>query len=182
MKRVAPIQARMAIPIEAGMAILVWIGATLFIQAFSTVPVKHYPAIAMGMLPVVGGFTALIVRDALAGAGNSFSPQLLHQIEQSRNFGLAGGFAIDSGYIFMSVFCAMITVYVVERRFLKAGLCSFFAAAVSLLGLMHSYLVTKFDVISSIQPAWEWAAAYVLMGLIFMLIPMIAKPDDNWEH
>ncbi len=171
-----------AIPIEAGMAILVWIGATLFIQAFSTVPVKHYPAIAMGMLPVVGGFTALIIRDALAGAGNGFSPQLLSQIEQSRNFGLAGVFAIDAGYIFMSVIWAMMTVYVVERRFLQAGLCSFFAAIVSLLGLMHSYQVTKFDVVSSVQPAWEWAAAYVMMGLVFMLIPLLSKPNDAWKE
>jgi AGZA family xanthine/uracil permease-like MFS transporter len=58
-----------AVPVEAGMAILVWIGATMFMQAFSSVPVKHYPAVAIGMLPPVAGFAALAVRHALAGAG-----------------------------------------------------------------------------------------------------------------
>jgi AGZA family xanthine/uracil permease-like MFS transporter len=171
-----------AVPIEAGMAILVWIGATLFIQAFSTVPTKHYPALAMGMLPVVGGFTALVIRDALAGAGNDFSPGLLHRIEQTRNFGLSGVFAIDAGYIFMSVIWAMTTVYVVERRFKQAAFCVFFAAGVSLLGLMHSYQVTKFDVISAVQPAWEWAGSYVLMGFVFLLIPLLARPEDETAH
>jgi AGZA family xanthine/uracil permease-like MFS transporter len=166
-----------AVPIEAGMAILVWIGATLFIQAFSTVPVRHYPAIAMGMLPVVGGFTALVIRDAVAGAGGSFSPQLLAQVEQSRNFGLAGVFAIDAGYIFMSVIWALITVYVIERQFRRAALGAFVAALVTAVGLMHSYQVTKFDIISSIQPAWPWVGAYLLMGLVFLVTPLIARPD-----
>src|SRR5258708_2114921 len=65
------------VPIEAGMSVFVWIGVTIFIQAFSAAPTKHYPAVAIGMLPVAGGFSALVIRHALAGVGITFSPELL---------------------------------------------------------------------------------------------------------
>jgi hypothetical protein len=63
---------------------------------------------------------------------------------------------------------------------MRAALGAFVAALVTAIGLMHSYQVTKFDVISSIQPAWQWVGAYLLMGLVFLLTPLIARPTaDN---
>lgn len=170
------------IPVEAGMAIFVWIGSTVFIQAFATVPKKHYPAVAMGMLPVVGGFSAILVRHALAGGGNEFSLELLQGIEQSRNFAVSGMFATDVGYILTSVIWASATVAIIERKFHLSALCFLFGSLLSLAGIIHSFDVKAFDVVSSMQPGTNWAIAYLATALLMLLIPYITKPLEGNEE
>ena len=164
------------VPVEAGMAVLVWIGATIFIQAFEAVPARHYPAVAVGMLPVAGGFTALVARHALVGAGVVFSPELIKRVERVRGFSLHGAFAIDAGYILMSVLWASATVFLIERRFERAALCMVLAAAACAAGMMHAYEVTASDVVATVHPAWRWCVAYLAMAGIFALVPYIARP------
>ena len=170
-----------AVPVEAGMAVLVWIGATIFIQAFSAVPARHYPAVAVGMLPVTGGFTALVARHALVGAGVTFSPELIGHIEQSRSFSLHGAFATDAGYILMSVLWASATVFLIERRFGRAAFCMAIAALACAAGLMHGYAVTSSDVVAVARPAWRWVIAYVAMAAVFVSVPWIARPTSEGE-
>jgi AGZA family xanthine/uracil permease-like MFS transporter len=168
-----------AVPVEAGMAILVWIGATMFMQAFSAVPVKHYPAVAIGMLPPVAGFAALMFRHAIAGAGVEFSPALLTKIEVTRNYAVHGVFAGDSGYIFMSILWSGSVVAMTERQFRRAAGWMLGAAGFSALGFMHATKITPFDVIGSVEPAWRWVWAYVATAAVLALIPVIARPTDE---
>ncbi len=168
-----------AVPVEAGMAILVWIGATMFMQAFSSVPVKHYPAVAIGMLPPVAGFAALLFRHALAGAGLVFSPELLTKISLSRNYALGGIFAGDSGYIFMSILWSGAVVAMVERKFRHAAGWMLGAAIFSAVGFMHATKVTPFDVIGSVSPAWPWVWAYVATAGVLAIMPWISRPTDE---
>ncbi len=170
------------VPIEAGMAILVWIGSTIFIQAFSAVESKYYPAVAIGMLPVVGGFSAIVVRHALAGAGVEFTPELLQQIADSRNFAISGMFSTDIGYIFASVIWAAATVAIIDRKFRLAAIWMLGAAVFSALGLLHAYSVQPFDVIGSVEPAWPWAASYAATAVILWLMPYIATPLKEGEE
>ena len=165
-----------AVPIEAGMAVLVWIGATIFIQAFAAVPTQHYPAVAVGMLPVAGGFTALVARHALVGAGVVFSPELIGRIERTRGFSLNGAFATDAGYILMSVVWASATVFLIERRFGRAAWCMGLAAAACAAGLMHGFAVAPGDVVAVARPAWRWVVAYLVMAGVFAVVPFIARP------
>lgn len=167
------------VPVEAGMAILVWIGATMFIQAFSAVPVKHYPAVAIGMLPPVAGFAALMFRHALSGAGVAFSPELLQKIANSRNYAVAGVFAGDSGYIFMSILWSGAVVAIVERKFRTAAGWMLGAAMFSALGFMHATKITPFDVIGAVEPAWRWVEAYLGVAAVLAIVPWIAKPTEG---
>lgn len=168
-----------AVPVEAGMAILVWIGATMFMQAFSAVPVKHYPAVAIGMLPPVAGFAALVVRHALAGAGVAFSPALLGRIAATRNYAIQGVFSGDAGYIFMSILWSGAVVAITERQFYGAALWMVGAAAASALGFMHATKVTPFDVVGTLTPAWPWVWAYLGTAAVLALIPWMARPTDD---
>ena len=170
-----------AVPVEAGMAVLVWIGATIFIQAFAAVPTRHYPAVAVGMLPVAGGFTALVARHALVGAGVTFSPELIAHIERSRSFSLNGAFATDAGYILMSVLWASATVFLIERRFIRAAFCMVLAALACAAGQMHGYAVTPSDVVAVARPVWRWVIAYVAMAAVFVFVPWIARPTSDGE-
>lgn len=168
-----------AVPVEAGMAILVWIGATMFMQAFSAVPQKHYPAVAIGMLPPVAGFAALIFRHALAGAGVAFSPELIAKISAARGYAVAGVFAGDSGYIFMSILWSGAVVAMVERKFRIAALWMVGAAGFSALGFMHATKVTPFDVIGAVEPAWRWVGAYLATAALLAAVPWIARETDE---
>lgn len=168
-----------AVPVEAGMAILVWIGATMFIQAFAAVPTPHYPAVAIGMLPPVAGFAALMFRHALSGAGVEFSPTLLQTISEKRGYAVAGVFAGDSGYIFMSILWAGAVVAIVERRFRVAALWMVVAAAFSACGFLHATRITPFDVVGSVQPAWRWVWAYLATAAVLVAVPSIAKKTDD---
>ena len=42
-----------AVPVEAGIAIIVWVGLIITIQAFEVTPQRHWPAVIMGMVPVL---------------------------------------------------------------------------------------------------------------------------------
>jgi len=167
------------VPVEAGMAILVWIGATMFMQAFSAVPTKHYPAVAIGMLPPVAGFAALMFRHALAGAGVEFSPELLSKIEATRNYAVGGVFAGDSGYIFMSIFWAGAVAAVCDRKFRVAAAWMVGAAVFSAAGFMHAVKITPFDVIGAVEPAWRWVGAYLATALVLALMPWLGRETDE---
>jgi len=43
--------------------------------------------------------------------------------------------------------------------------------------LMHSYRWTPADAELSLTPAWEWALAYLLMGLIFLSAKWLLVED-----
>lgn len=169
------------IPIEAGMAILVWIGSTIFIQAFSAVKEKHYPALAIGFLPVVGAFAAIITRHALSGAELQYSTELLQSISQNRNFAIFGVFASDMGYIFTSVIWAGATVSIIERRFNQAAIWFAIGAIFSTAGITHSYSIQAFDIVGNLSPAWKWSFSYLATAALMAAMPYIASPlaDDD---
>jgi len=167
------------IPLEAGMAILVWIGSTIFIQAFETVPKKHFPAVTIGFLPVVGGFAAIIVRHALAGSGTSFSAELLDGIAQARNFAIGGMFASDVGYIFTSVIWAAASVAIIERDFRSAAIWFLGGSVLSAAGIIHSFEIEAFDIVSRLSPAWEWSGAYLAVAALMLAMPYLSQPDSD---
>ena len=62
-----------------------------------------------------------------------------------------------------------VTVHLIERSFVSAALWCLAAAALSGVGLMHSYLFTPTDTIGSFGvPAWQYVAAYTAMAAIFL--------------
>jgi AGZA family xanthine/uracil permease-like MFS transporter len=61
------------------------------------------------------------------------------------------------------------TVHLIEKHFISAALWCLAAAALSGVGLMHSYVFTPTDTIGSFGvPAWQYAAGYTAMAAIFL--------------
>ncbi|WP_054774847.1 hypothetical protein [Methylogaea oryzae] len=109
--------------------------------------------------------------------GPAFSPALLDAFHQA-DVWIHGAFALEQGAIFTSTILAAVTVAVIERRFLQAAAWCGVAALLSSLGLMHSYLWTPADTALSLTPAWPWAQAYALMGLVFFAARWVTVADD----
>ena len=173
-----------AVPVDAGLAIVLWIGIVIAAQAFQATPAQHAPAVVIGLLPGIAAWGAFMAKSGLhaAGMGNvggpSFSPALLAEFAKT-DVWMEGAFALEQGAIFTATLLAAATVAVIERRFVQAGAWCWLAAAFSALGLMHSYRFASGDTVLSLTPAWEWAAGYACMGLVFMLARWLSAPEDT---
>lgn len=171
-----------AVPIDAGMAIILWIGIVIAAQAFQETPKSHAPAVVMGLLPGIAAWGAFMAKSGVRAAdyGNAampaFSEAMLTRFASS-DVWIGGAFALEQGCIFTAMILSALTVAVIEREFIQAALWSGAASALSATGLIHSYRWTPADTALSLTPAWEWAMAYALMGLIFLNVKRLCIAD-----
>jgi AGZA family xanthine/uracil permease-like MFS transporter len=171
-----------AVPIDAGMAIVLWIGIVITAQAFQAVPREHAPAAVMGLLPGVAAWGAFIAKTGLHAAGVGvpggvpFTDALVGSFQAFDSW-ITGAFALEQGFIFTSMLLAAATVAVIDRRFWLAAAWCAVAAVLSMLGLMHSFKWTFGDTAIDLVPAWQWAAGYGLMALVFLSAHWLTVED-----
>ncbi|MCY1011643.1 NCS2 family permease [Nannocystis pusilla] len=175
-----------AVPIEAGMAIILWIGIVITAQAFEATPREHAPAVVIGILPGVGAWGAMMAKAGLRAGGvdgmtSAMSPALV-PVFQRADVWIDGAFALEQGFIFTSMFLAAATVAVIERKLRHAAAWCFAGAALSALGFMHSYVWTPADTVLSLSPAWPFVQGYFLMGLVFLVAPLVTTRSDGPAH
>jgi AGZA family xanthine/uracil permease-like MFS transporter len=172
-----------AVPVDAGMAIVLWIGIVISAQAFQSTPREHSPAVVFGILPGIAAWGALVVKNALRTSGvgtpeKPFGEWLMEGFQRSDTW-IHGAFALEQGFIFTAMIWAATTVAIIERRFRQAGVWCFIGAALSAVGLMHSYAWTPGDTVMVLRPAWPWVAGYASMGALFMAAPWITTPSEG---
>ncbi|MCA9593801.1 MAG: NCS2 family permease [Myxococcales bacterium] len=173
-----------AVPVDAGMAIVLWIGIVISAQAFQAVPKAHAPAVVVGLLPGVGAWGALLAKNGLRAAGvggpagPAFGPDLIEAFRASDTW-IHGAFALEQGFIFTAMILSAATVELIERRFTRAAIWCWAGAALSAVGLMHSYRFTPGDTVVDLSPAWPWAAGYAAMGALFFLTRFVTEPSDG---
>jgi adenine/guanine/hypoxanthine permease len=156
------------VPIEAGMAIVLWIGVIMAAQSFEATPPRHAPAVVIGMLPGLGAWGVLMAKDGLRAGHAVFSPEIVAQMAGTGNY-IGGGFALEQGFIFTAMILSAVTVHLIEKNFVSAALWCLVAAALSGLGLMHSYSFVATDTVGSFGvPAFQYTVAYAAMAAIFL--------------
>jgi adenine/guanine/hypoxanthine permease len=163
------------VPIEAGMAIVLWIGIVMVAQAFQATPREHAPAVAVGLLPGIAAWGALMLKTGLraggaGGSGPPFSETLLGVLGQA-DVAAHGAFALEQGFLLTSMVWAAITVQIIERRFGRAALWALGGSLLSLLGLVHSYAFAPADTVQDLSfgKAWQFALAYALLAGLLAL-------------
>jgi AGZA family xanthine/uracil permease-like MFS transporter len=173
-----------AVPIDAGMAIVLWIGVVIAAQAFQAVPREHAPAVVIGLLPGLAGWSAFMAKAGLhaAGAGTPggtpFDATLIEAFGRS-DIWIDGALRLEQGFILSAMLLAATTVAVIERQFLSAAAWCLGAAALSALGLMHSYRWTPGDTVLQLSPARPWAMAYLVMAACFALARWVTVPVEQ---
>ena len=163
------------VPIEAGMAIVLYIGLVIAAQAFQATPSAHAPAVALGLLPGLAGWGAMLLKAGLraGGAGSAeqpFTAAMLKPLQQA-DVWASGAFALEQGQIITAMLLSAMVVYVIERRFLAASLCAAVASGCAWLGVIHAWRFTTSDTV--LQLGWgvgsSWAFGYLLMAVVFGL-------------
>ncbi len=161
------------VPIEAGMAIVLYIGLVITGQAFDATPRAHAAAVAMGLMPGLAGWGALLIKAGLraGGAGGPdapFGPELLEGLQQA-DVWAAGAFALEQGQIITAMLLAAMVVYAIEQRFKAACLTALVAAACSWFGLINAWQFSASD--TNLQLGWgtgaAWAQGYLAMAVVF---------------
>ncbi|HUU83060.1 MAG TPA: NCS2 family permease [Phycisphaerae bacterium] len=195
------------IPIEAGVAIVLWIGIVITAQAFQATPREHAPAVAVGLFPAIAAWGATICAGAFIqaqmqplpdfppeqvaplapiGPANTMEDMLRMDHPQAGLRTEANGFLIhgmnllSSGYIFTCMILAAVSAYLIDRKFLSAGVWALAGALLTAIGLMHAYRISGnevgFQFIFTDPPAageglafdgLRIAVGYVLMALLF---------------
>ncbi len=156
-----------AIPLEAGMGILLWVGIIITAQAFQETPKAHALAVALGLFPAIAAWALMVLEQGLKAVGSSL---LALASQPQSGIALRGLISVERGFLFTSMIMASIAVWLIERQFLKAAGWAFVAAALSLLGLIHAYVLTPGGLVSptALHLGSPFVISYTLCGLFFL--------------
>ncbi len=146
------------VPVVAISPILLYIGMLIGSQAFQESPHKHAPAVVMAIIPSLAAWGKLQIDNSLGSVANihHVTPEMIAAMAQTGI--LYSGLAIlGGGSILAGVILGSITVYIVERDFMKAGAFSFTGGVLTFFGLMHGEAI-------GINQTPGVALAYVVVG------------------
>jgi AGZA family xanthine/uracil permease-like MFS transporter len=118
-----------AIPGPAILPVLVFIGLEITAQSFHATPVKHYPAVAIACVPALAALVK-IQSDKLLAAGAVPSARLAEELFSVR--------LLAAGFIVTSLLWAGLVTALVDRRLGQAAAWCLAAAALTLVGVIHS--------------------------------------------
>jgi len=185
-----------AVPPEAGIAIIVWVGLIITVQAFEATPQRQWPAVIIGMIPVVLSWATFNVKNAIriaeAGADFRFSQSLVDRFHAAGTY-IDGGFAVEQGAFFAALILSAATVFIIERRLYAAAGWMLVASLLSLLGLMHAWKFAGGDTIGSLPlldrlvhvaepgpllPAIMFAVGYATLALLLCAAKWFTIPSE----
>lgn len=126
-----------AIPVVAILPILLYIGMLIGSQAFQETPLRHAPAIVLGVIPHLAHWGGAMVKGALVAAGVAeITPELstrlagegvlLHALE-----------VLGNGAALSGIVLAASTVFIIERQLWRAASFACVGAVLTFFGLMH---------------------------------------------
>jgi AGZA family xanthine/uracil permease-like MFS transporter len=156
------------VPMEAGIAIVLWIGIIISAQAYQATPRAHAPAVVVGLFPAFAAWGLNILKLGYQGAGVTLAEQAASGVPINGFLGLV---ALDRGFIFSSMILAAISVFLIERDFLKASLWSLAASILTFFGVIHTYRFQGNETISVLgwNAGRNFAFGYLCFTVMFML-------------
>jgi AGZA family xanthine/uracil permease-like MFS transporter len=143
------------LPLPAIVPILLYIGFMIGAQAFQVSPRIHAAAIVAALIPNIAAWATGLMDNVLAAAGTSAA-----QVGEEKLLGAGvvyeGMKILGQGAILAGLVLGAIVAFIIDRRFLQAGLFGLFGAALSWIGLIHGEEV-------------KWAAnAQVALGYLLL--------------
>jgi AGZA family xanthine/uracil permease-like MFS transporter len=155
------------VPMEAGIAIVLWIGVVIAAQAFQATPKVHAPAVVVGLFPAFASWGMNLLKQGYLGAGTTISAEVAKGVSINGFMGMA---ALESGFIFASMILAAISVFLIDRDFLKAALWSLAAGVMSFFGVIHSFAFVGNETIQVYgwNVGGKFAFGYLCFTVIFV--------------
>jgi AGZA family xanthine/uracil permease-like MFS transporter len=167
------------LPQAAMFPILVFVGLEITAQSFQATPVRHYPALALAMLPALAYLATIPLHSALAGRAPAPASAPVVQTL----------YALANGFIISSMLWAAALAALLDGRLVRSGVYLLIAGVCALFGVIHSpfaqermalpgSVLAQLPAQARFQTPYHWAAAYGLMALVFFgLACFPAKPE-----
>jgi AGZA family xanthine/uracil permease-like MFS transporter len=197
------------VPMEAGVAIVLWIGIVITAQAYQAVPRRHAPAVAVGLFPAIAAYGVITYQNALLAvmplwshytatnpeAGISMTnvwmmlsqlnPSALAIDPQGQEY-MRGMIVLERGFIFTSMIWAAISVFLIDREFLKAAITACIASILAFIGLIHAYEITTNGIVTpfSLGAGSSWALAYLFCAFFLFSFDIYLRkwPQVNGQE
>lgn len=189
------------IPKASVAPILIFIGFEIMILAYSVSPKKHAMAVNFAILPSILNFGYIKVKILLEHVqrmGDQLST-LLKDASPAVKTILAGLIpasvqaeypyleALGQGYVLTAMIWGAVIAFLIDQRIIAASLTLFIAGVMSLFGLIHSatssgelYLPWEMQFSHSIP--YDFASAYVILGVFLLLTSLVSKASENADH
>ncbi len=162
------------VPMEAGIAIVLWIGVMIGAQAFQATPRSHAPAVVVGLFPAFAAWGVNILKQAYMGAGTTLAEQAAKGIPIN---GAMGMLALEKGFIFSSMILAAVSVFLIEKDFLKACVWSAAGMVLAFFGIIHTFKFMGNETSSVIgwNAGGEFAFGYLCFALVFLVFYLLRQ-------
>jgi AGZA family xanthine/uracil permease-like MFS transporter len=160
-----------ALPDAAMFPILVFVGLEITAQSFHATPIRHYPAVALAIMPALAYLLKITLGETLGGSAPSPNAARLVQSLTC----LANGFIV-SGLLWAAALAALL-----DGKLRRSALYFVICAAFAFVGIIHSpradeVIGLPWDVLHEMkmtealryQTPYHWTGAY-LMAAVFLL-------------
>jgi AGZA family xanthine/uracil permease-like MFS transporter len=173
------------LPTAAMFPILVFVGLEITAQSFHATPTRHYPALALAMVPALA-YLALTVVKNLFGPAVPDSEDARLVLQTLR--------CLANGFLITGLLWAAALAMILDGKLRAAAGYFIVAGLLALVGIIHSPLGDeRIDlprrVLASIEPAfvkaivyqtpYHWAAAYGLIALLLVGLSHASQPKKE---
>jgi AGZA family xanthine/uracil permease-like MFS transporter len=96
---------------------------------------------------------------------------------------MRGMIVLERGFIFTSMIWAAISVFLIDREFLKAAITACIASLLAFIGLIHAYEITTNGIVTpfGLGAGSSWALAYLVCALFLFCFDIYLRkwPQEN---
>jgi AGZA family xanthine/uracil permease-like MFS transporter len=175
------------LPLAAMAPILVFVGLEIMSQSFHATTIKHYPALAIAMLPALAYLVLIPLKQTMA-APETLSSSALIDVQTLR--------CLANGFLVSGLLWAAALAMILDGRLRSAAVYLLVAAVCAIFGVIHSPLADErvglpgqvladvaepFREAVRFQTPYHWAAAYALCALLLLGLSLASTRAEKQE-
>jgi AGZA family xanthine/uracil permease-like MFS transporter len=147
------------VPLVAILPILIYVALTIGGQAFQATPRNHHPAILVAFIPWLANWVVTIIQNTVQAMGNLIGQEAIREVlgagpptanavgfisrylltglENSSIF-YAGLLSLSRGNVMTGATMAMMVVFIIDKKLVKAAIACGIQAALAFFGFVHA--------------------------------------------
>lgn len=167
------------IPIQALAPVLLYIAMIIGAQATQAVPRAHAAGVIVAFVPNIAQWAQGLISNALTAAHVTIGGVGPGHVSLSA-LGASGVIydgllRLGGGAVLAGLTLGAITVFVIDREFIKAAIYSGIGAVLALVGLIHASQIACTGSGCNFSGTWDVAVGYAAMALIFLACATLLK-------
>lgn len=167
------------IPIQALVPVLLYIAMVIGAQATQAVPRAHAAGVIVAFVPNLAQWAQGLVSNALTAAGVTIGGTGAGHVSlatlASNGVVYDGLLRLGGGAVLAGLMLGAITVFIIDREFMKAAIYCGVGALLALVGLIHSSTIACTANGCNFSGTWDVAVGYAAMGLIALFCARVLR-------